>query len=116
MSQRSPITTHILDTSTGLPARGVRVQLFCVEPGGEGAAIGAAETDADGRVEGLLPVGPLAAGAYRLCFDAAGYFAGRGIDTFYPSVTIEFTVADPTQHYHVPLLLSPFGFSTYRGS
>jgi 5-hydroxyisourate hydrolase len=74
-------------------------------------------TDGDGRIGNLLREGaPLAAGVYRLTFHTAGYFSAKNVRSFYPYVTIVFEVAEPTQHYHVPLLLSPFGYSTYRGS
>ena len=73
--------------------------------------------DADGRLKELMPPGtPLADGTYRLTFGTAEYFAAGGTPAFYPSVTIVFAVSDASQHYHVPLLLSPFGYSTYRGS
>ncbi len=110
------ISTHVLDTSIGRPAAGVRVQLLRVD-GASAAAIASAETNADGRVAALLPAGAESrAGTYRLTFDAAAYFAARGQDTFYAGVTIDFVVRDASQHYHVPLLLSPFGYATYRGS
>jgi 5-hydroxyisourate hydrolase len=74
-------------------------------------------TDADGRVRELLPTGtPLVAGTYRLTFETGVYFTGAGVEAFYPSVPVMFTVRDAKQHYHVPLLLSPYGYSTYRGS
>ena len=102
------ITTHVLDTSEGRPASGVPVVLEH-----EGKEIGRGATDADGR----LKVGePPARGEYRLTFDTKTYFASRKKEGFYPRVTVTFAVADPNQHYHVPLLLSPFGYSTYRGS
>jgi 5-hydroxyisourate hydrolase len=109
------ISTHVLDTSIGRPAAGVRVQLLRLDRGSV-IAIASAETNADGRVAALLPPGESRAGTYRLTFDAAAYFAARGQETFYAGVTIDFVVRDAGQHYHVPLLLSPFGYSTYRGS
>ena len=79
--------------------------------------IGKGATDADGRVKDLLPSGfALHGGVYRLVFETDSYFAAQNIEGFYPEVSIVFTIRDPTQHYHVPLLLSPFGYSTYRGS
>ncbi len=79
--------------------------------------IGKGTTDADGRVKDLLPSGfALHGGVYRLVFETDGYFAAQNIEGFYREVSIVFTNRDPTQHYHVPLLLSPFGYSTYRGS
>ena len=112
----SAITTHILDTSRGRPASGVRVVLEV--RGDEGWEIlGRGATDADGRLRDLLPADfDLRAGAYRLTFGTADYFAAERVESFYPEVTISFFVADAAAHYHVPLLVSPFGYSTYRGS
>jgi 5-hydroxyisourate hydrolase len=112
----SAITTHILDTSRGRPAEGVLVTL-----GLEGKKslreLGRGATDAEGRQKTLLPAGTaLVKGVYRLTFHTGEYFAGLGVDGFYPVITITFEVRDPTQHYHVPLLLNPYGYSTYRGS
>lgn len=110
----SAITTHVLDTARGRPAAGIAVTLEIAE--GDGwRSVGEGVTDADGRARDLLPAGtPLERGAYRLRF-ATGAYHGESAG-FYPQVTVEFTVADPAQHYHVPILLSPYGFSTYRGS
>jgi 5-hydroxyisourate hydrolase len=112
----STITTHVLDTSQGRPAAGVPVTLE-VEVAGGWELVGKGTTDKDGRVSDLVPeeITP-AAGVYRLIFDTARYFAAREVEGFYPQVTIVFKLRDPAQHYHVPLLLSPFGYSTYRGS
>ena len=104
------VSTHILDTSLGRPAAGVAVELSA-----DAEAIASGVTDADGRV-GELWDGVLDAGVYRLTFAVADYFRQTDREAFYPSVVIDFTVAYGEQHYHVPLLLSPFGFSTYRGS
>lgn len=109
----SHLTTHVLDATAGTPAAGVAIALHrhpadaAPEPVAEGT------TDADGR----LALGPdvLSPGTYALTFETGAYFAGRGVETFYPLATIAFTVADAA-HYHVPLLLSPFAYSTYRGS
>jgi 5-hydroxyisourate hydrolase len=110
------ISTHVLDTSIGRPAAGLRVQLLRVDAMAV-TAVSSADTNADGRVAALLPAGSDArAGAFRLVFDVAGYFAGRGQETFYTTVAIDFLVRDAAQHYHVPLLVSPFGYSTYRGT
>jgi 5-hydroxyisourate hydrolase len=108
------ITTHVLDTSAGVPASGVPVSLE--SRGGDAwQQVGSGVTDDDGRLAGLSPdgVGP---GTYRIRFDTAAYFAARGVRGFYPEVTVVFEVANAGEHHHVPLLLSPFGYSTYRGS
>lgn len=116
MNGRGPITTHILDLAAGRPAAGVEVALEVAESGGW-RALGQGRTDADGRIQHLLAAGTrLEPGAYRLTFAVIPYFAERGESCFYPEVAITFLVQGPVQHYHVPLLLSPFGYSTYRGS
>jgi 5-hydroxyisourate hydrolase len=108
------ISTHVLDTSLGLPARGIRVVLEMHDGGWREIATG--ETDHDGRVRELLPPDTsFTSGQFRLRFLTAPYFAARGVRAFYPAVTVEFEVHEAT-HHHVPLLLSPFGYSTYRGS
>lgn len=113
----SAITTHVLDTTAGRPAEGIPVALDRQSGDGSWETLGNSETGADGRCQDLLPQGtPLEAGAYRLTFDAGSYFSTRKVETFYPQVTVTFTVRDASQHYHLPLLLSPFGYSTYRGS
>ena len=112
----SGITTHVLDTSVGLPAAGVTVVLERRRDGGDWLDVGRATTDGDGRVRVWRPDPDVIAGTYRLVFDTRTYFSARAIDSFFPSVTIEFTIADAAAHCHVPLLLSPFGYSTYRGS
>jgi 5-hydroxyisourate hydrolase len=111
----SAITTHILDVSQGRPASGINVVLeFQAD---EWQVLGTGITDADGRVKTLLtPDHPLQAGHYRLTFATSAYFAAQNIASFYPEVSVTFFIQDATQHYHVPLLLSPFGYSTYRGS
>jgi 5-hydroxyisourate hydrolase len=113
---RSPITTHVLDTSLGRPAAGVAIELYRVLQSGNFLRLGYGETDADGRLAGLVPARPLATGTYRLDFAVGAYFAASGRASFYPAVSIHFEVAEPAAHYHVPLLISPFGYSTYRGS
>jgi 5-hydroxyisourate hydrolase len=107
----SAITTHVLDTARGRPAAGVAVRLER-----EGALLASGATDADGRLRDLLPDGPLEPGRYRLVFDTEGYFAAEGTEAFYPEVSVVFRVREGGEHFHVPLLLSPFGYSTYRGS
>jgi 5-hydroxyisourate hydrolase len=113
----SAITTHILDVSTGVPARGVAVILERQAANGAWEIIGEGATDDDGRLRDLLASDArLQTGNYRLTFETGAYFAGRQIEGFYPQAAVTFTVRDAAQHYHVPLLLSPFGYSTYRGS
>ena len=107
----SHITTHILDAATGRPARDVVVVL----QDGSGVEHATGMTDANGRITELGPQ-RLDNGTYRLVFRVGEYFARTGVETFYPSVTIDFSVTDSEQHYHVPLLISPFAYSTYRGS
>ncbi|HEU5239681.1 MAG TPA: hydroxyisourate hydrolase [Pyrinomonadaceae bacterium] len=112
----SGITTHVLDTSCGRPAQGVPVTLE-IEAEGGWKLIGKGTTNADGRITDLVPSQiAIAAGMYRLVFDTDKYFSDQQTESFYPQVTIIFRLADAAQHYHVPLLLSPFGYSTYRGS
>ena len=102
----STLSTHVLDTATGRPAAGIRITLE--SRAGDQFDVGV--TNEDGRVGGLGPEG-LEPGDYVLRFDTAAY-----VDGFYPEVVVVFTVSDPDEHYHVPLLLSPYGYSTYRGS
>ena len=107
------ITTHVLDTSIGRPAAGVAL-LLSLEENGARREVGRGITDTDGRCK-TLTSGQLPAGTYVLRFETGTYFLSLGVESFYPSVEIRFTVA-AGQHYHVPLLLSPYGYSTYRGS
>lgn len=109
------ISTHVLDVARGLPARGVPVTLDRKD-GDRFTRLKEGETDADGRVKELVPEGQLTAGTYRVTFDTGAYFAALGVEGFYPEASVLFVVRDADAHYHVPLLLSPFGFSTYRGS
>lgn len=110
------ISTHVLDTWAGIPAAGVRVTLER-QMGEEWAALGEALTDADGRVKELLAAGaPKQVGTYRLEFDTGAYFESRGVAAFHPRVTVEIDVRDATAHHHVPLLLGPYSYTTYRGS
>ena len=115
------ITTHVLDTSIGHPAVGVGVVLERGGKASEWQVVGHGETDGDGRLRTLVPdETPLQAGLYRLVFDARRYFESRGVRAFFPLVIVTFEVAHDVAktaaHYHVPLLLSPFGYTTYRGS
>jgi len=111
---KSPITTHVLDTSIGRPAAGVPVVLYRVSPSGD-IRLGEGATDSDGRILDLC-AGPLEPGRFRITFVVGPYFFGRGVSCFFPEVSILFEITDASQHHHVPLLLSPFGYSTYRGS
>jgi 5-hydroxyisourate hydrolase len=112
----SGITTHVLDTALGKPAASVPVVLEMRESG-QWIALGRGATDFDGRLLGLTPAGfELAPAEYRLTFDTSVYFARTSRVSFYPKVVVHFEVRDAGAHYHVPLLLSPFGYSTYRGS
>ncbi len=112
----SGISTHVLDTSRGRPAAGLGVVLEH-SSAGEWQRVGSAKTSADGRAVNFAPAGAsLAAGTYRLVFDTGAYFQALGVAGFYPQVVIVFEVRDPAENHHVPLLLSPYGYSTYRGS
>ncbi|KQS72110.1 hydroxyisourate hydrolase [Modestobacter sp. Leaf380] len=103
------VSTHVLDSVLGRPAAGMTVQLL------RGSTVLAeGVTDADGRAR--LADGDTEAGPHRVVFGTGEWFAAQDRETFYPSVTLEFSVVDPAAHHHVPLLLAPFAFSTYRGS
>ena len=110
------ISTHVLDTSIGRPAAGIRVQLER-RSGDDWRVVGSGEANGDGRVPNLVSEsatgGP---GEYRLTFDTRAYFAALSTATLYPAISIVFEVAPGQTHYHVPLLLSPFGYTTYRGA
>ena len=108
------ISTHILDTARGKPADGVIVTLER-QHGEHWDRIGGGTTDPDGRVKALL-VGAPAQGVYRVRFGVGPYFERHVVEAFYSNVSVEFIVRSESEHYHVPLLLNPFGFSTYRGS
>jgi 5-hydroxyisourate hydrolase len=112
----SPLTTHVLDTALGKPAGGLAVALAVLEPDGSWKLVAERRTGADGRISDLLAAGALEARTYRLRFDTQSYFGGSGRPAFYPHVDVVFAITAPSEHYHVPLLLSPFGYSTYRGS
>jgi 5-hydroxyisourate hydrolase len=111
----SRITTHVLDTSLGKPVAGLPVSLSIRDASGF-RELSQGVTDSDGRLRELLPSYPLEAATYQLVFDVAGYFRAAARPSFFERVTLEFHVAEPSEHHHVPLLLSPFGYSTYRGS
>ncbi len=113
----SRITTHILDLSSGQPARAVDVTLELLAKKRRWILVGKGKTDADGRLKTLLPEGSrLKTGTYRLNFAIAAYFRAQKRDCFFPVASVVFNVRNATQHYHLPLLVSPYGYSTYRGS
>ena len=112
----SAITTHVLDTARGRPAAGVAITIYYAGDNGW-ILLGQSVTDADGRCRDLLaPDAHLVTGKYRLCFETGAWFRREGVETFHPEVNITFEVRRPGEHYHVPLLISPFGYTTYRGS
>ncbi len=110
----SHLTTHVLDASAGRPAAGIAVLLERRDPSGW-TEVATGTTNADGRIGDLGPE-RLTSGTYRLTFAVAEYFAATETPTFYPEVTVTFAVDEGQKHYHVPVLLSPFAYSTYRGS
>ena len=112
----NPLTTHVLDTASGRPAAGLPIML---ERSVEGAFVfvGSGTTNEDGRLdEPLVSDDGWASGVYRIRFDTGAYFSANGTPGFYPYVEVVFEVQNPDEHHHVPLLLSPYGYSTYRGS
>jgi hydroxyisourate hydrolase len=120
MTSAGKLTTHVLDTARGRPAEGMAVEL-CRRDGGESERLKVERTNADGRTdEPLLGPGELQAGSYELVFDVGAYFAGAGLasadEPFLGLVPVRFGIADPDASYHVPLLASPWSYSTYRGS
>ncbi len=108
----SSITTHVLDTARGQPAGGVPFLLSVRAENGEWREVARGSTDKDGRAR----LGSAPRGVYRLMFDTDAYFRAWNMEGFYPEVVVTFEVRDPSQRYHVPLLISPYGYSTYRGS
>lgn len=107
----SSLSTHVLDTALGKPASGIPVTLAA-----EGRLLGLAVTDADGRINEFPGAGSLEAGIYVLTFAVGEYFKAGGRTSLYSNIPVEFQITDSAGHYHIPLLLSPFGYSTYRGS
>ena len=107
----SYISAHVLDAAAGVPAAGVAVRLT----GADGTAVAESVTDSDGRVGDLGPE-RLDPGVYQVTVGSGDYFAGRRVDSFHPQVSVLFTVAADQAHYHIPLLLSPYSYTTYRGS
>jgi 5-hydroxyisourate hydrolase len=117
------ITTHVLDTARGRPASGVPVRLERVDGGADGAGgagspqpASSGVTDDDGRLKTLTDPDGVPVGTYRLTFDTGAYFTKIGQEAFFPEAQVTFVIRNATDHFHVPLLLAPFGFSTYRGS
>jgi 5-hydroxyisourate hydrolase len=111
------ISTHILDMVHGRPAKGVRVRLEKQHAAADWRLLTRAQTDGDGRCAQLLPEGEdLSAGIYRLIFETGSYFAQQKVDALYPAVEVTFQVREGESHFHLPLLLSPHGYTTYRGS
>jgi len=111
----SEITTHVLDISIGRAAAGLAVVLEIEKTGGGWKELSRGATDGDGRLRHLLTPGSLVEGTYRLTFETAQYFRSRKTEGLYPQVSVVFQVRDAKQSYHIPLLLSPYGYSTYRG-
>ncbi|WFE20472.1 2-oxo-4-hydroxy-4-carboxy-5-ureidoimidazoline decarboxylase [Solwaraspora sp. WMMD937] len=113
MAAPAPLSSHVLDTTTGTPAAGIAVRLDAADPEGGWRTVATGHTDADGRLRDWVPGAGWAAGTYRLVFDVADRL---GADAFYTEIPVVFTVRDAARHHHVPLLLSPYGYTTYRGS
>ncbi len=109
------ITTHVLDTAQGKPADGIRITLQRPSDNGRWDDICSGITNEDGRIPGFMDSNSIPPGVYRMLFDTASYFDKEGVKGFYPYVPVVFEIRD-TEHYHIPLLLNPFGYSTYRGS
>ena len=119
--QTGRLTTHVLDTASGKPAQGVTVSLFAIEASGGRRLLKSTQTNGDGRCDAPFLTGAeMAVGAYELVFEVAAYFRAAGVTLsdppFLDVVPIRFGIADASAHYHVPLLISPYGYSTYRGS
>lgn len=113
----STISTHILDISRGRPAPGVNVSLEILNAGEGWSPLSQAVTDDDGRIKSFVLAEPqMVARTYRLIFAVGQYFTSLNQSSFYPEVTVNFLIEGSTEHYHVPLLISPYGYSTYRGS
>lgn len=113
----STLSTHILDTARGAPAPGVEVTLAVLSPDEQWQTLGAARTDNDGRIRAFPGVAaPLPPATYRLRFNTAAYHTAQGLQPFFPHVDVVFKLSTAQPHHHIPLLLSPFAYSTYRGS
>ena len=112
-----PISSHVLDTSTGLPAADITISFEKLNPeSNRWESISLKKTNADGRASAFLTWEEILPITYRMRFDIQDYFKRRQVDTFYPYAEVVFQIKDPKAHYHIPLLLSPYGYSTYRGS
>jgi 5-hydroxyisourate hydrolase len=113
---QNPLSVHVLDQQSGQPGAGIQVTLE-QRKGTEWMQLASGVTNEQGRIPALYPEGKaMAAGDYRIVFRTGEHFARKGQPTFFPRIPVEFTVDAPAQHYHIPLLLSPFGYSTYRGN
>ncbi len=113
---RNPLSVHVLDLQSGKPTAGIAVTLE-QQVGSQWRELASGITDTQGRIAALYPEGKsMPAAQYRIVFKTGEHYARLGQPTFFPRVPVEFTVDAPTQHYHIPLLLSPFGYSTYRGN
>uniref|UniRef100_W5M0G9 5-hydroxyisourate hydrolase n=2 Tax=Lepisosteus oculatus TaxID=7918 RepID=W5M0G9_LEPOC len=113
----SPLTTHVLDTARGVPAARLPLGLYRLDSGAAGwTLVTSGATNDDGRCPGLITRDAFLSGMYKMRFETGQYWAGLGETGFYPYVEVVFSITDPSQKYHVPLLLSPFSYSTYRGS
>ena len=113
---KSPLTTHALDTATGKAAAGLALALSQAQADGSWRELASGVTNSDGRVAQLLEPGQLTPGVYEMRFETGAYHAAQGVEGFYPVAVIQFVIKNSDEHYHIPLLLSPFGYSTYRGS
>lgn len=114
---KSPITTHVLDTANGTPAAGIPIRLYIEEAPDRWMILATGITDDDGRISNLLPPNhQLKSGKYRMRFNTGDYFNHNKTEGFYPYADVVFTINGDREHYHIPLLLSPYGYSTYRGS
>ena len=116
MIDRGPLTTHVLDTSVGRPGVGISITLARKSGDDTWETLSSATTDADGRAGGFVEAATFTPAIYRLTFATGEYYRTRDVNSFYPTIAIEFQVSSTSEHYHVPLLLSPHGYTTYRGS